>query len=113
MRQRYGSKSLASRRQRLSQANVRSTTQRRGRTLKPWTLSDRLTISIEGHGRVRLGGIYSLERISKESPDDYWTVMETLTAFLRERSRRNEAERTSQDFKQRASRRAYFRLLAA
>jgi hypothetical protein len=22
---------------------------------------------------VRLGGIYSLERISKESPDDYWT----------------------------------------
>jgi hypothetical protein len=23
---------------------------------------------------VRLGGIYSLERISKESPDDLWTV---------------------------------------
>jgi Pentapeptide repeats (8 copies) len=37
---------------------------------------------------VRLGGIYSLERISKESRDDYWTVMETLTAFLRERARR-------------------------
>ena len=37
---------------------------------------------------VRLGGIYSLERISKESPDDYWTVMENLTAFVRERSRR-------------------------
>jgi hypothetical protein len=36
---------------------------------------------------VRLGGIYSLERISKESPDDYWTVMENLTAFARERSR--------------------------
>ncbi len=46
---------------------------------------------------VRLGGIYSLERISKESPDDYWTVMENLTAFVRERSRRNEAERTSLD----------------
>jgi hypothetical protein len=30
---------------------------------------------------VRLGGIYSLERISKESPDDYWTVMESLTAL--------------------------------
>jgi hypothetical protein len=40
---------------------------------------------------VRLGGIYSLERISKESPDDYWTVMENLTAFVRERSRRNES----------------------
>jgi pentapeptide repeat protein len=49
---------------------------------------------------VRLGGIYSLERISKESPDDYWTVLENLTAFIRERSRRNAAERTSQDFKQ-------------
>ena len=57
---------------------------------------------------VRLGGIYSLERISKESPDDYWTVMENLTAFVRERSRRNEAERISQDLEQRISRRAYF-----
>ncbi len=56
---------------------------------------------------VRLGGIYSLERISKESPDDYWTVMENLTAFVRERSRRNEAERT-RDLEQRVSRRAYF-----
>ena len=58
--------------------------------------------------RCGLGGIYSLERISKESPDDYWTVMENLTAFVRERSRRNEAERTSQDLEQRVSRRAYF-----
>lgn len=57
---------------------------------------------------VRLGGVYSLERISKESLDDYWTVMENLTAFVRERSRRNEADRTSQDFEQRISKRAYF-----
>ena len=35
---------------------------------------------------VRLGGIYTLERISRESPDDYWTVMETLTAFVRMRA---------------------------
>jgi hypothetical protein len=56
---------------------------------------------------VRLDGIYSLERISQESPDDYWTVMENLTAFVRERSLRNEAERL-QDFEQRVSRRAYF-----
>ena len=62
---------------------------------------------------VRLGGIYSLERISKESPDDYWTVMENLTAFVRERSRRNEAERTSLDLEQRVSRRAYFLWLEA
>ena len=57
---------------------------------------------------VRLGGIYSLERIARESPDDYWTVMENLTAFVRERSRRDEVERTSQDLEQRIQRRAYF-----
>jgi uncharacterized protein YjbI with pentapeptide repeats len=57
---------------------------------------------------VHLGGIYSLERISKESPDDYWTVMENLTAFVRERSRRAEAERT-----ERVSQRAYFLWLEA
>jgi hypothetical protein len=62
---------------------------------------------------VRLGGLYSVERISKESPDDYWTVMENLTAFVRERSRRNEAERTSLDLEQRVSRRAYFLWLEA
>jgi uncharacterized protein YjbI with pentapeptide repeats len=63
-----------------------------------------------GSDRVeeRLGGIYSLERISKESSDDYWTVMETLTAFVRERTRRAEVERTSQPFQKRVSERAYF-----
>ena len=52
----------------------------------------------------RLGGIYTLESISKESSvsyresaADYWTVMETLTAFVRERSQRSERERTAVD----------------
>src|SRR4051812_25682036 len=31
---------------------------------------------------ARLGGIYTLERLSHESPNDYWTIMETLTAFV-------------------------------
>jgi uncharacterized protein YjbI with pentapeptide repeats len=35
----------------------------------------------------RLGGIYTLGRISQESADDYWTVIETLTAFVRERAK--------------------------
>ena len=39
---------------------------------------------------VRLGGIYTLERISRESRDDHWTVVETRCAFVRERSRRND-----------------------
>ena len=62
---------------------------------------------------VRLGGIYSLERISKESPDDYWPVMETLTAFVREHSTRNEPDRKAQDVGQRVSQRAYFLWLEA
>jgi len=33
---------------------------------------------------VRLGGIYALERIAKNSEDDHWTIMEVLTAFVRE-----------------------------
>src|ERR1700730_1237834 len=36
---------------------------------------------------VRLGGIYTLERISHESVGEYWTVIETLTALVRERAR--------------------------
>jgi uncharacterized protein YjbI with pentapeptide repeats len=33
---------------------------------------------------VRLGGIYSLEQIAKDSPEDHWTVIEVLSAFIRE-----------------------------
>ncbi|MBI4197972.1 MAG: pentapeptide repeat-containing protein [Chloroflexi bacterium] len=33
---------------------------------------------------VRLGGIYALERIAFDSPRDHWTIMEVLTAFVRE-----------------------------
>lgn len=35
---------------------------------------------------VRIGAIYSLERIAKDSPKDHWTIMEVLTAFVRNRS---------------------------
>lgn len=34
---------------------------------------------------VKLGGIYALEQIAKDSPEKYhWTIMEVLTAFVRE-----------------------------
>jgi hypothetical protein len=49
----------------------------------------------------RVGGIYMLEQISKESPRDYWTVMETLTAFVRERTQRTEAERLAKPIDER------------
>lgn len=35
---------------------------------------------------VRIGGIYSLERIAKNSRTDHSVIMEVLTAFLRERT---------------------------
>jgi hypothetical protein len=57
---------------------------------------------------VRLGGIYALERISKESLSDYWTVIECLTAFVRERSLKYESDRKSVDYDERVSRCAYF-----
>jgi uncharacterized protein YjbI with pentapeptide repeats len=44
---------------------------------------------------VHLGGIYTLERISRESLNDYWTVMETLCAFVRERARWKTVEAAS------------------
>jgi hypothetical protein len=33
---------------------------------------------------IRLGGIYALERISKESEEDYWPIIEVLTAYVRQ-----------------------------
>ena len=46
---------------------------------------------------VRLGGIYTLERISRESPDDYWVVMETLAAFVREHARWKERDKSASE----------------
>jgi hypothetical protein len=44
---------------------------------------------------VRLGGIYTLEQISRESSNRYWPVMETLTAFVRERARWREPDEST------------------
>jgi hypothetical protein len=33
---------------------------------------------------IRLGGIYALERIARESKEDYWPIMEILTAYVRQ-----------------------------
>lgn len=65
-------------------------------TARSFTLSregqvtDRYTKAIEQLGSekldVRIGGIYALERVSRDSKTDYRTVMEVLTAFIREHS---------------------------
>jgi hypothetical protein len=54
-------------------------------------VTDRYTKAIEqlGHEKldVRIGGIYALERIARDSPRDHPTVMAVLAAFIREHSR--------------------------
>ncbi|MBD2571168.1 pentapeptide repeat-containing protein [Anabaena lutea] len=39
-----------------------------------------------GHDKVetRIGAIYALERIAQDFPQEHWTIMEVLTAFVRE-----------------------------
>lgn len=59
-------------------------------------ITDRYTKAIEQLGKlegdkpnieVRLGGIYALERIARDSPRDHWTIMEVLTAYIRQNAR--------------------------
>ena len=53
-------------------------------------VTDRYTKAIEQLGSdkldVRIGGIYALERVARDSVRDHPTVMEVLTAFIREHS---------------------------
>ena len=53
-------------------------------------ITDRFTKAVTQIGsdkeEVVIGGIYSLERIAKDSPKDQWTIMEVLTAFVRKNS---------------------------
>src|SRR5579859_1927956 len=54
-------------------------------------VTERYTKAIEQLGSdkldVRIGGIYALERVARDSARDHSTVMEVLTAFIREHSR--------------------------
>ena len=59
-------------------------------------ITDRFTRSIEHLGsddtEVRMGGIYALERIAKDSEKDHLVIVEILTAYIRERAAKNIAE---------------------
>jgi uncharacterized protein YjbI with pentapeptide repeats len=54
-------------------------------------VTERYTKAIEQLGSdkldVRIGGIYALERVARDSARDHPTVIEVLTAFIREHSR--------------------------
>jgi Pentapeptide repeats (8 copies) len=55
-------------------------------------LTERFTRAVDQIGHqaldVRIGGIYALERIAKDSARDQQAVLEVLTAFVRERGRK-------------------------
>jgi uncharacterized protein YjbI with pentapeptide repeats len=66
---------------RINQATLRVTqegqvTERFGKAIEHLGDKERLT--------VRLGGIYALERIARDSPKDHWQIMEVLTAYVRD-----------------------------
>jgi hypothetical protein len=61
------------------------------RTTQEGQVTDRFTKAINQLGEagpeklaLRLGGIYALERIARESKREYWPIMEILTAYVRE-----------------------------
>lgn len=53
-------------------------------------ITDRFTHAVEQLGsdklEVRLGGIFALERIAKDSETDRWAITDTLVAFVRTRA---------------------------
>ena len=57
-------------------------------TTQQGQITERFSKAIEQLGSdnlaIRLGGIYALERIARDSAYDHWTVMEVLTAYVRE-----------------------------
>jgi hypothetical protein len=65
------------------------------RTTQEGQITDRFTKAINQLGEagpeklaIRLGGIYALERIARDSERDHWPIMEVLTAYVREKALR-------------------------
>jgi Pentapeptide repeats (8 copies) len=60
-------------------------------TTQQGQITERFTKAVEQLGNkeqltIRLGGIYALEQVAKDSDSHYWAVMEVLTAFVREQA---------------------------
>lgn len=53
-------------------------------------VTERFTRAIDQLGadklEIRMGGIYALERIAKDSPKNHWTIIEVLTSFIPKKS---------------------------
>lgn len=46
---------------------------------------------------IRLGAIYALERIARDSETDHWPIMEVLTAYIREHAPRQSGVKSSEE----------------
>lgn len=76
--------------------------------VKEGQVTDRFTKAIEQLGavsssgtiklEVRLGAIYALERIARDSERDNWPIMEVLTAYVRENSARKRPHQGAETF---------------
>jgi hypothetical protein len=70
--------------------NTQKTAQENLRLTEEGKITDRFSKAIEQLGsdklQIRLGGIYALERIAKDSARDHWPVMKVLTAFVRDKA---------------------------
>ncbi|SDG05853.1 Pentapeptide repeat-containing protein [Methanolobus vulcani] len=73
-----------------------SATEKNVLILEEGQITERFTRAVEHLGsdktEIRLGGIYALERIAKDSEKDHWSIMEILTAYIRENSPRKLAD---------------------
>ena len=79
-------------------------TARTWRTTQEGQVTDRFTKAINQLGEtgpeklaIRLGGIYALERIARDSERDHWSIMEILTAYVREHAPWKGEEQISQE----------------
>ncbi len=68
-------------------------TYRRIRVAEEGNITERFTRAIEQLSRegmaIKLGGIYGLERVAKDSEKDHGPIMEVLTAYVREKATQN------------------------
>ncbi len=78
-----------------------TTTQQTLEATRDSQITERFTRAIEQLGderlEVRLGGIYALERIARDSEKDHWTIVEVLSAFVRENAQRQGDKESTDD----------------
>lgn len=89
----YRNVKIAQENTRIANENSRISTENL-RLVEEGKLTDRFSKAVELLGdeklEIRLGGVYALERIALDSQKDHLTVIEVLSAFVRERSSQGE-----------------------